>query len=66
MARATFIWLVQDTQGDVIAAFTVKHELSKWLEAHGINFLVSRIKDGLHSRAEQAVQLNPRTLEKAL
>jgi len=66
MARSTYIWFVQDGQGDVVAAFTVKHELTKWLEANGTNFLVSRIRDGLQAPGERPVELNPRTLERAL
>lgn len=63
MARAMHIWLVQDTQGDVVAAFTVKHELGSWLDKHGVNFLVSRIQDGRHNPGARPVELNPKTLE---
>lgn len=66
MARSTYIWLVQDGDGDVVAAFTVKHELGAWLDKHGPDFLVSRIRDGNSDPTARPVELNPRTLEPAV
>lgn len=31
MARATTIWYVENTDGDVVRACTVRHELDTWL-----------------------------------
>lgn len=31
MARADYVWIVRDSLGDLLAAFTVKHELVTWL-----------------------------------
>jgi hypothetical protein len=65
MSRSLYIWLVQDTEGDVVAAFTVKHELGSWLDKNGTNFLVSRIRDGRADPGARPVELNPTTLEPA-
>lgn len=66
MARATYIWIVQNGEGDIVAAFTVKHELGSWLDANGSDYLVLRIRDGRWNAAARPVELNPRTLEPAV
>lgn len=65
MARSLYVWFVQNTEGDVVAAFTVKHELGSWLDKNGVNFLVSRIRDGRADPGARPVELNPTTLEPA-
>lgn len=32
MSRATSIWLIYGTDGAVVSAFTVKHEMLSWLQ----------------------------------
>lgn len=73
MARADYIWIVQSVGGDVVAAFTVKHELASWLDrrnarsprTHDEMVGVTRVRDADFG-SELPVQLNPRTLEPAL
>ncbi len=50
MSRSTYIYTVQDPDLNVIAAFTVKHELTRWLWAQreGPSLFVHRIRDGRH------------------
>ncbi len=49
MARSTYIYVVTDGR-DVVAAFTVKHELVSWLRAgRAPSLSVTRVNDGAHS-----------------
>ncbi len=34
MSRADYIWLVYDRNEQVVAAFTVKHEMLRWIYRH--------------------------------
>lgn len=53
MPRSTSIYLVRDEKNDIIAGFTVKHELMSYLERFGVltGLTVTRIPDGLRTRA---------------
>lgn len=60
MARAEYIWLVRDPDGDPIAAFTVKHELVGWLKRRtagwehtdlASSWEITRLRDGGHAIA---------------
>jgi hypothetical protein len=42
MARATTLWVVLNEQGEVIAGFTVQHQLGKWLKT--IDYPVKLVK----------------------
>lgn len=64
MARSQYIWIVQDHEEEIVTGFTVKHELGSWLDKHGRDFLVSRVRDGSFGSGS-AVRLNPKTLEPA-
>lgn len=46
MARASYIWIVLNSLGRPMAAFTVKHELQTWLEQRtsGTAWRVMRIR----------------------
>lgn len=67
MARSSFIYTVQDRQGGIVAAFTVKHELASWLEHQDDALLqLTRVRDGGHRMNDQPVQLNPETLDPAI
>jgi hypothetical protein len=48
MARSTYIYLALGRQGEVEAAFTVKHELVTWLEHSQGDYELWRIPDGGH------------------
>lgn len=68
MSRSTYIYTVQDDEGVVIGAFTVKHELKTALEKHWeIEGLVrvTRTRDGEIGPRAQRVEMNPITLEVA-
>lgn len=55
MARASAIWVIQEKvdygQFDVLAAFTVKHELITWMKKHNITndhiYTVYKTGDGI-------------------
>lgn len=67
MSRSTYIWIVQETTGTVVATFTVKHELATWLDlfSHKRHLLaVTRHSDG--RPGVPPVALNPKTLELAI
>lgn len=58
MARAEYVWIVRDALGDLLAAFTVKHELVGWLKRRtagwtGLaeSWTVDRLRDGGHAIA---------------
>ncbi len=64
MARSSYVYTVNNIEGDLLGGFTVKHELASWLE-HRIGHrevVVWRIRDGLHHH-ELAVELDPFTLK---
>lgn len=73
MSRSVYIWYVQNSDGNVIAAFTVKHELATWLDrrygpaefrnAAACPVLLYRIRDGHIDPDARPVAHNPRTLE---
>lgn len=74
MARSQYVWLVYGgTAGKVIAVFTVKHELSGWLDRRygpadhrdmrTAPIGVCRFRDSHHHPDDIPVWLNPRTLE---
>jgi hypothetical protein len=46
MARSSYIYLVLGLQGEVEAAFTVKHEMRTWLERNPGDYELWRIGDG--------------------
>lgn len=47
MARSTYIYVVMDSGDEVVAAFTVKHELLTWLSSHtNDDYHVWRLDDG--------------------
>lgn len=56
MARSTYIYVVTDARKQILAAFTVKHELVSWLERQvsltGHN--VWRVADGGWARKPPA------------
>lgn len=63
MARSTYVYVVQDGRGLVLATFTVKRELATWLKGNVPPFgppVVIRFPDGGHGRH---VMLNPATLK---
>lgn len=64
MARSSYVWVVQSPSGEVVNAFTVKHELASWLEGRESQYLVTRVRDGALN--PELTQLNPHTLEPAL
>ncbi len=59
--RSEYIWFIQKLADDVVACFTVKHEMVTWVrprsEYHGG---IYRIKDG---GAAAAVWVDPGTLD---
>lgn len=68
MARSSYIYTVQNSADDVVAAFTVKHELVGWQEKNAGPFRITRVRDG--GEAQQpwmkypgVVDLDPATLE---
>lgn len=64
MARSSYIYVVRDAiDGELITAFTVKHELARWLDARSSKFLITRIHDGGQVHGRPPVTLDPRTLE---
>jgi hypothetical protein len=73
MARSSYIYIVQNGDGLVLAAFTVKHELSTWLDQNGGRYRnpksrddligITRIQDGFGYGRAGSVVLSPRTLE---
>jgi len=68
MARSSYIYLVRDLDKEPLAGFTVKHELESWLDGHGRNVLVTRLKDGGGRRQpwmkfDPLTQLDPVTLQ---
>lgn len=73
MARAVAIWYVENTDGKLIAAFTVKRELADWLDRkygpaeqrdmQTCPVGVYRIGDGHHYPDAVPKAYNPRTLE---
>jgi hypothetical protein len=49
MSRASYIWIVTNAQGGILAAFTVKHELVSWLRSEPGKIRwwnVERVRDG--------------------
>jgi hypothetical protein len=67
MARSNYVYIVRDgITGDLVAAFTVKHELRSWLDGWGSLVAVSRLHDGPWNAGRDPVHLNPRTLERAV
>jgi UTP-glucose-1-phosphate uridylyltransferase len=44
MSRSDYIYVVQDEDNAVIAAFTVKHELESWLKHHRRADMVLRVR----------------------
>jgi len=60
VARAEYVWVVRDATGDLLAAFTVKHELVAWLKRRTAgwthtqlaeSWTVDRLRDGGHAIA---------------
>lgn len=60
MARAEYVWIVRDALGDLLAAFTVKHELVGWIKRRTAgwehvqlaeSWTVDRLRDGGHAIA---------------
>jgi hypothetical protein len=47
MARSSYIWLVMSKQRVPLVAFTVKHELESFLNQHGRDVQIFRIRDGM-------------------
>jgi hypothetical protein len=45
VARATTIWVVLDDSGKVIAGFTVRHQLVKWLEKTNKVVTLAKVRD---------------------
>ena len=49
MARASYIYLAENYNGNVVAAFTVKHEALSWVEKFiedtGLTLSLSRVPD---------------------
>lgn len=66
MARSTAIWVVLGDDPDPLAAFTVKHEMKRWLEREhpddreGLRIL--KMPDGLW-RSDPVVRYDPATLQ---
>jgi hypothetical protein len=59
MARSSYIYLVMPRTGQVpVGAFTVKHELEKFLDGHGRDVQIFRIRDGLTVK-ESWMKYNP-------
>lgn len=70
MARSSYIYTVQDSDGSVVAAFTVKHELVTWKSQNEDPFVITRVRDGgtrqeLWMKFPAVVRLDPDTLEPA-
>jgi hypothetical protein len=78
VARSSYIYVVQDSTGKVLAAFTVKHELASWLDEEDGRRRnpttredmvgITRVRDGKTvkdpwTKYELVQMLNPRTLE---
>jgi hypothetical protein len=65
MARARYVWVVQNIDGVLVAAFTVRYELVNWLSSRRQGMLplllVTRIDT--HSWPQKTIELNPKTLE---
>jgi hypothetical protein len=71
MARSSYIYVVQNGDGDVVAAFTVKHELVTWQERNEGRFQITRVRDGGTEQKPWmkypgVVRLNPKTLDPAI
>lgn len=48
MARSGYAYVVQDADGEVVAAFTVKWELGLWLRRFpGTEWKITRVRDGV-------------------
>lgn len=45
MARSTYVYVVVDTDGNIVSAFTVKHEMQSWLNRHKGDHRVWRVRD---------------------
>ena len=57
MARSTYIYVVQgEAQGDIWAAFTVKHELESYINSiegdDCDDYIITRVKDGKEESSE--------------
>jgi len=68
MARAEALWVVSGNHGELLAAFTVKHELRTWLarQPEDRPLRVQRIVDGGHDPDARPVDYHPRTLDPAI
>lgn len=72
MARAEYIWVVRDGVGDLIAAFTVKHELVGWLKRRTTGWVglaesweITRLRDGGNVIAPMRVGTAAELIEEA-
>ncbi len=67
MARANYIYIVKDSVGGVLGAFTVKYELIRWIKHINYNGLtIIRLRDGVpgtsvYFDAEEYVNQNDST-----
>lgn len=58
MARSNHIWVVQDDEGQPYMAFTVRHELIRYIRSVGVDDIsgVVRLRDGQEA---QVLHLDP-------
>lgn len=69
MARSSYLWVVLPPGGGKpLAGFTVKHELESFLDGHGRDVEIFRIRDGQTRKAdwmkyELVEKLDPVTLQ---
>lgn len=63
MARSTYVYVARTADGAVVAAFTVKHELIRWI---GNNpdacDNVLRLRDGGYGEPEVMIQFGPKLI----
>ena len=55
MARSTYVYVVQDIDNhhELVAGFTVKHELQTWIERNPGEYYVTRLPDGGHGKPSE-------------
>lgn len=66
MSRSKYVYTVQNGNGLVLGAFTVKHELKRAVDgllAVSQDIGVTRVRDGYLGEGAHSVVLNPWTLE---
>ncbi len=69
MARSSYLYIVMPPGGGKpLAGFTVKHEMESFLDGHGREVDIFRIRDGQTKKAdwmkyELVEQLDPQTLK---